>query len=87
MNPIRPDPGAQALEHVAWCLQEGITLGELYAALGVEAGPRFRRWEDAIARLTRVASDMNLYLDRRHDLQQKRQSVPVFPDCEGGCGL
>jgi hypothetical protein len=59
------DPRSLALEHVAWCVREHLHLAELHEALGREAGPRFRHWEDAIARLTRIASNMILREQQR----------------------
>jgi hypothetical protein len=71
------DPRSLALEHVAWCLKEGMTLSELHAALGFEAGPHFASWEDAIVRLTRVASDMEITLDQRHRPHHRQASLPA----------
>jgi hypothetical protein len=70
------DPRSLALEHVAWCLKEGVTLSELHVALGFEAGPHFHHWEDAINRLTRIASDMVIYLDAQQRKDRRKTNVP-----------
>lgn len=72
MSDITP-ARTQALEHVAWCLKEGLTLAELHAALGPQAGPRFRCWEDAIAQLALIADYMAICLDRE---SRRRQPEP-----------